>query len=345
MDHFAEKLDIFLTEYYEKFGNSGILRVTLKDVTLYERYMGFANKGQQRPFTKDSMFNFYSLSKPFLALGLMKLKEKGLVDIDVHPSVYVPEAKGFDPRVTIRHMLHHVSGLPDFIQTADFPHKYPTGYPEQMRQHLLELASFPQVFDPGTQTMYANINMNIPALIIENVTSLPYWEYMQREVFDPLGMITAKVDRQDLNVPNRVTGYEEIDGQIQAIDRWLHWMHGAGDMIGTVEDVYYLNKAIKHKLLLRPETWDEILQPWPGHSFSMGCRVNQWHGKTRIVHNGGAPGFRTLHMQLPEDDLDIIYLSNSGWGDARTDLSEAVFAAFYNEENSAEALQMDTGYI
>lgn len=345
MQNFTNKLDTFLTEYYEKFGNSGILRVTSKDVTLYERCMGFSDREHQRPFMKDSMFNLYSLSKPFLAIGLMKLKEKGLVDIDAHPGVYVPEAKGFDPRVTIRHMLHHVSGLPDFIQTADFPHKYSTGNPEQMREHLLELAAYPQQFAPGEQTMYANINMNISALIIENITSLPYCEYMQREVFDPLGMATAKLDSPDLHLPHRVIGYEETDGQIHPIDPWLHWMHGAADMIATVDDVYCLNKAIKHRLLLRPETWEEILRPWPGHSFSMGCRINQWHGKTRIVHNGGAPGFRTLHLQLPEDDLDIIYLSNSGWGDARTDLSEAVFAAFYGEKGSAEALQMDTGYI
>jgi CubicO group peptidase (beta-lactamase class C family) len=345
MEDFAKKLDTYLAEYYEKFGNSGILRVTLKDVTLYERYMGYADRDARRPFTEKSMFNLYSISKPFLVLGLMKLKEKGLVDLDAHPGVYVPEAKGFDPRVTIRHMLHHVSGLPDFIQTADFPHKYPTGHPEQLREHLLELASYPQQFEPGTQTMYANINMNIGALIIENVTGLPYCIYMQQEVFDPLGVTTAMPDHAGLIVSDRVTGYMEADGKIQPIDRWLHWMHGAGDMIGTVDDVYCLNKAIKHKLLLRPETWEEILKPYPGRSFSMGCRVNDWHGKTRIVHNGGSPGFRTLHIQLPEDDLDIIYLSNAGWGDARTDLSEAVFSAFYGEKNSAEALQIDTGYI
>jgi len=98
----------------------GVLRITLKDSIIYQKNIGLANIRENRPFTDRSMFTLYSLSKPFCVIGLLKLKDRGLVDIDVHPSVYVPEAKGFDERVTIRHMLHHISGLPDFEQNADF---------------------------------------------------------------------------------------------------------------------------------------------------------------------------------------------------------------------------------
>ena len=78
----------------------------------------------------------------------------------------------------------------------------------------------------------------------------------------------------------------------------------------------------------------------------LGCNVRQWHGKKRITHNGGSRGFRTLHIQLPEDDFDIIILSNSGFGDARGDISEMVHDAYYGNEDKTKAVfEMDKGYI
>lgn len=326
---------------------SGMLRVTVKDNILWEHYVGFANWESRTPFCNNSVFSFYSLSKPFLAIGLMELKESGRIDIDSHPARYVPEADGFCRDVTIRQMLHHTSGLPDFMQSASFQ-KFPgkTGYPADLRGQLRELATFPQFFAPGTGCKYANINMILCALAIENITGMEYADYMQEAVFQPLGMNRARVDRPGLEVPNRVTGYTQSDGVAIPCGSCLHWMHGAGDIIGTMDDVYCLNRAIKHRLLLAKESWNEILTPSPVCSFGMGCRVNDWHGKQRIIHNGGFTGFRTLHIQLPEDDFDLIVLSNSGWGSAREDLSEIIYEAFYGWDGSKRThIELDKGYI
>ena len=121
---------------------------------------------------------------------------------------------------------------------------------------------------------------------------------------------------------------------------------GAGDVISTIDDVYCLNLAIKHKKLLTPESWEKILTPAPINVFGLGCQVWDWHGKKRIQHNGGSSGYRTLHIQLPEDDLDMILLSNYGFGEARWSLANAVYTAFYGEtEVQGEAEAMDGGYI
>ncbi len=342
----CDKLDRFIDEYYEQNKNSGYLRITLKDEIIYERAVGFADIENELEFTKDSKFTFYSLSKPFCAIGLLKLKDRGLVNIDLHPSKYLPEAKGFDERVTIRQLLHHTSGLPDFVQTAEFHKKYASGLPLQMREHLKELVNYPMVFAPGTKSMYANINFIICALIIENVSGMKYAEYMKNEVFAPLGMLSATVDAEDLMIEHRVKGYELTDDKIVPVDRLLNWLLGAGDIVGSADDVYCLNKAIKHRSLLTSDTWDEILTPSPLNSMGMGCTVTQWHQKTRITHNGGSRGFRTLHVQLPEDDFDIIFLSNAGWGNARNDFAEAIYEAYYGNDNThSEDIKMDVGYI
>ena len=84
----------------------------------------------------------------------------------------------------------------------------------------------------------------------------------------------------------------------------------------------------------------------PDVHMGKGCTITQWHGKHRITHNGGHTGFRTLHVQLPEEDFDLIFLSNSGYGDARNAISEMVYRAFYGDPaEEGAALAMDRGYI
>lgn len=340
---FKQKMDKFIDEYCKLYKFSGSFRVTKNDEVIYERFMGYSDVENKTPINKNSKFNFYSLSKPFCAIGLLKLYDKGLVDLDKHPGEYIPEAKGFGEAVTIRQILHHTSGLPDMEQTEDFFESMDL----TIRENIKILSKSPSFFKPGQDVRYANINFNIPALIIENITGMSYAEYMTKEVFEPLDMKTADFDGKDCKNLERVKSYE-IDGSTLVEvkpNSHLYNMFGAGDIVGTLDDVYALNNAIKNKLLLKPETWEMVLTPGLG-SFGMGCRVFDWHGKKRITHNGGSIGFRTLHVQLPEDDFDFILLSNSGYGNSREAFSEAVYEAYYGKDNEkSKKFEMDAGYI
>ena len=191
--------------------------------------------------------------------------------------------------------------------------------------------------------------MCLCALIIENVTGRFYSEYMKTEVFEPFGMKTAVVDNETLFIENRVQGYTLIDGKFKETEKGHDWMFGAGDIVGTLDDVYALNRAIKNKTMLKPETWQQILTPYPINSFGCGCMVSDWHGKLTVTHNGGHLGFRTYHKQILEDDFDLILLINGVFlgGSIRIDLSEIIYSAFYedNPMASGEKLELDKGYI
>ena len=335
-----------IQQYCEKNHISGVLRVTINGKTVHEQSMGFADFEKRIPFSRDSMFSFYSLSKPFCAIALLKLVDRGMISADDHPAKYVPEAADFDPNVTIRHLLTHTSGLPDFEQFTIFAEEYAPGYAKFTRDHLKALAKYPSYFPAGTGAMYANINFVLCALIIENVSGLPYAKFMKTEIFEPLNMSTAVVDNESLTIPHRVKGYELSNQTLIEVSKSYDWMFGAGDIVGTVDDVYCLNKAIKNRLLLSNETWQMLLTPSPLNQMGMGCTISNWHGKYRITHNGGHTGFRTLHIQLPEDDFDIIFLSNSGFGEARGDISEMVYQHFYGSTTeTAQSIEMDKGYI
>jgi CubicO group peptidase (beta-lactamase class C family) len=277
---------------------------------------------------------------------LLKLKEKGLIDLDVHPKKYLKEAEGFNQSVTIRHLLHHVSGLPDFEQQIEFCKQFDHGYPEETLTQLALLSKLPSYFEPNTNGLYANINFIIPALIIEKVTGQKYADYMAKEVFAPLGMKTAVVDNPTLYIENRVQGYQLKDGVRMPIEKSHDWLLGAGDIVGTVEDVYCLNLAYKNKRLLSEDTWKEIVTPSPINNMGLGNTILNWHGKLRINHNGGHYGFRTMHLQLPEDDFDVILMCNSGYGSPREDISEMIYQAFYGDNGAlSDKLEMDKGYI
>lgn len=243
-------------------------------------------------------------------------------------------------------MLYHTSGLPDFEQTGDFAEKYAPGYSKYIREHLKILTGYPSYFAPGTSALYANVNFVLCALIIENVTGIPYPEYIKKEVFEPLDMKCAVVDNESFFIPDRVKGYELQNGKVSEVSKSHNRLLGAGDIVATADDVYRLNIAIKNRLLLKSDTWKEILTPSPVSGMGMGCTVSAWHGKERITHSGGHVGFRTLHIQLPENDFDIIFLSNSGWGNARNDIPEAIYSTFFEKSNGlSDKVEMDVGYI
>ena len=347
MDTFAQRMDAYLDRYCELYRFSGILRVTHRDEILYERCIGMADIEHEIPVTRDSVFTLYSMSKPFCAIGLLRLADLGLIDPMAHPGNYVPEAKNFHPALTLLDLLQHCSGLPDFSQYNAEVRQTFLEEPFDLRKIIALLAEKPANFVPGASTHYANINFALPALLIENVTGRSYADYMREEVFLPLGMKTAVVDRQNLLVPHRVRGYDISGKDFVAAGKDLELMFGAGDILGTVEDIYCLNLAIKHRKLLKSETWEKILTPSPISPFGLGCSVVVRDGRTMIQHNGGHLGFRTLHQQFPAEDLDIILLSNCGFGNSRSTLSDAIQLAFFGkpETKQEEEIVMDAGFI
>jgi len=339
-----EKMHRAILEYCDANRISGSLRITRGETVLYREDFGFACRETGERFTPESRFTYYSMSKPFCAFGFLKLVDAGLVSLDEHPGRVIPELRGLYPAVTFRHMLHHVSGLPDF-GIDDIPVDKVVANGDDLRSCLSLLKEIPLGFEPGTQGKYCNMNFNLPALAIENLTGLAYGEYLEKEVLLPLGMTHTRVDHPGLLVPHRVQGYLLQNGKVMPTPRRVSCMLGAGDLVGTLEDAGALRRAVKEKLLLKPETWEQVLTPSPLNQMGMGCKVRRWHGKLEVRHNGGSTGFRTLHMFLPEDDTDILFFSNSGWGDARKEISERIHTHLYGSDGTVDSTPMDTGYL
>jgi CubicO group peptidase (beta-lactamase class C family) len=339
-----EQLDKWIDRYCEVFPFSGILRITKEEKLVYKRCIGLANREHGIPITPETRFRLYSMTKPFCAIALLLLCDRGLVDLDAHPGKYVPLASKLHPKVTLRTLLNHSSGLPDFSLSPEFSllqYQVPVNY-----QNLFDCVSnIPMNFEPGTGSNYCNFNFFLASLVIEAVSGEQFESFIQREVFDALGMENTTIDEVSKLVEKRASGYEINGREIVAAPYLnINWMKGAGAAIGTAQDVYQLNRAIKNQKLLKKETWKQVFTPTTA-GYGLGCTVSNWHGKERYTHNGGYYGFRTLHIQLPEDDFDIILLSNMGFGNARMAFSEAIYQIFYeNYQSAGKQLAMDPGF-
>lgn len=274
----------------------------------------------------------------------MRLVDQGRASLDDHPGKYVEEAKKLHPAITMRMLLNHTSGLPDFSQSEEYL-KIRYTYPVDIRAMIDCIASLPMNAEPGTTVRYINAGFFLTSVVTESIAGLPWREYIEKEVFQPLGMEHSGIDQVPLILPDRAAGYD-FSGMdiVQPPHLFADWMMGAGAGYATVDDVYQLHTAVRDRLLVSETAWKEILTP-SGGAFGLGCSVSSWHGKLRYQHNGGFTGFRTLHVHLPEDDFDIILLSNMGFGNARTAFSEAIHALYYEGETAAsDQPRMDAGY-
>lgn len=337
-----ESLKLWLEKYAKETGYSGNLLLSHKGETIFENSTGYADREEKIPLEMNSKFRFYSISKQFTAIAMMLLWEQGLVDLDAHPSRYLPYAKDLDSRVTIRNLLQHTSGLQE-ITTPAFSEV--PGKPD-FAEAVMELAKKPLDFEPNTGENYRNTGFVIASLIIEKLSGMPLHEYLQEKVFKPFGMETACCELGDKPIEGMVTGYEKVNGQIVP-GRYLNApsFFGAGYVVGTVYDLQNFYRSVMEKRLLKPETWDLIYTRSEVGQFGFGCIPFQWDGRLTYQNNGGHIGFRTIHRLLPEMDFDIILLSNSAWDDARTDVMNAVHK-FYLGGAEADLFQpeMDKGF-
>lgn len=338
----SEKLRAWLADYAEKTEFSGNLLISHKRETIFESSIGFANRERRIPLQMGSKFRYYSLSKPFTAIAIMLIWEQGLVDLDAHPSKYLPYAKELDSRITLRMLLQHTSGLKE-ITTAAFSE---VSVKPDFETAVAELAKQPLDFAPGTGENYRNTGFVIASLIVEKLSGMPFHKFLQEKVFKPFGMETACCELAEASVEGLVTGYEKADGSIVP-GRYLNMpsFMGSAYVVGTVYDLQSFYRAMQEKRLLKPETWELIFTRSEVGQFGLGCIVFSWDGRLTYQNNGGHVGFRTIHRLLPEEDFDIILLSNTAWGDARTDIMNAVHKFYLDGANvDLHQPEMDKGF-
>lgn len=301
----AVRMDAYLTSLTQQNIFSGAVLVAHRGEVVLSRGYGLANREDGLAAGANSRFRLASVSKPLTAVGVLRLVAGGHVRLDASICTYLNPCPATWQPITVEHLLRQSSGLPNYTDFANFPavEQLPAT-PEQVVARFRDL---PLGFTPGTLYHYTNSNYVLLALIIEQVAGMPYTEYMQRELFTPLGMRNSGVDPGDFSPLEGSRGYA---GAVRDIPLDVSNLYGAGDLYASVEDLYIFVKALRGGALLPEPLMAQLQTPGPGR-YAMGWMVEQRGARRVISHPGWMSGAATWLGFYPDDDLVIVVLSNN----------------------------------
>lgn len=273
---------------------------------------GYANLEQQTPITADSAFRLASVSKQFTAMAVMVLAEDGSLSYDDPVSRYLPALAPYDG-VTIRQMLTHTSGLPEYYDVIDSS----AGMPRNADALALLGTISEPAFAPGERYEYSNPAYDMLAPLVESVSGKDFATFMRERVFGPAGMRSSLIfDHTEPAIPHRVTGYEPDGAGFQLNDYDpLNHIVGSGGMYSTLNDFYRWDQVLYSERLVSRATLDEAFTParlnnGKSTDYGFGWRIDDYKGQRRVRHGGSWVGFRTHIARYPDVGLSVVILSN-----------------------------------
>ena len=233
----SKKIDSLFMGWTEANHPGGSIGIMKNGSVIYSKAFGLASLEYQIPNTVETIFNVGSVSKQFTAMGIVLLQERGLLSVDDDIRKYLPDMPDFGHKITIRHMLHHTSGMRSLHAMLGLAgwRDDDSRTNEDLYRFMLKQKDLN--FIPGDEYLYCNTGYMLMVNIIENVTKEKFPQWMKINVFNPLGMKdTYAEDRYDRIVPNNATSYYNTgDGFFRAVEYWGYV--GSGNVHSTTSDL------------------------------------------------------------------------------------------------------------
>jgi len=317
----------------------------------YGRGYGVANMDWKVPLTTSSVFDIGSVSKQFTATAIALLDMDGVLSIDDDVHRWIPELPDYGHRLTIRHLLNHTSGVRDYLTLLsmagfDFDDVFDEqdGIDVIVRQKALN-------FTPGAEYLYSNSGYLMLANIVRRATGESLRTFLERRVFDPLGMAHTSIwDRNTEILAERATGYAPDREHGWRIDHaWNFQMGGDGQVITSIEDLAkwdanFYDPVVGGPGLLERLQTRGILNSGDTIAYAMGLSIGRYRGLRRVEHGGAWAGFRAQLTRFPEQRTSVIVECNradASPGQYATAVADLVLADAFTEEPTLVAAAPD----
>jgi N-acyl-D-amino-acid deacylase len=284
---------------------------------------GYADLERRIPITPETPFRLASVSKQFAAMAIMILAERGKLDYDDPLVDYLPELARFGDQITIRHLLTHTSGLPDYYDALEAQSSGTMPDTESAMRFLVGWGE--PLFPAGERYEYSNPGYEMLALVVERASGQSFGQFLEDNIFRPLGMHTTTVVRasSEPEIHHRALGYSRTEDGFELDDEHpLNHIIGSGGIYSTVTDLYLWDQALYGDKLVQPSTLEEAWSPvrlgsGDENSYGFGWRIGRYGGLgRRVAYAGGWLGFSTFIVRYPERRFSVIVLSNLGDFDA-----------------------------
>lgn len=276
---------------------------------------GLANVEWGIPIAPDTVFHIASLTKQFTAVAILMLKERGLVSLDAPIETCLSEFQALGRRVTVRRLLNHTSGIQTYTTLAN--HFDGTAQRRfALKDLVARIVTLPFDFEPGERRLYNNSGYVLLGAIIERVSGMKYRDFLDCEIFRPLGMAQTGYLFDEPIVPKRAAGYARgRNGVENTAYESATYYHAAGGLGSTVLELAKWDRAIRNNRLISAESFAEMLQPTvlnDGSEFpyGYGWGTAEYSGRRIYHHAGGVSGFACHMLHCRDEDLTTIVLSN-----------------------------------
>jgi D-alanyl-D-alanine carboxypeptidase len=304
----AEKCASYMDARMKISKFSGSIIVARNGEVLFERGYGLANVEHTVPNLPKTKFRLASVSKQFVATGIMILEHEGKLKVDDKLEKHLPDCPKAWAEVTLAQLMSHTSGVPENLRPALFQGKWPLPVGSS---HVYDVVKDkPLDFKSGEKWSYSNTGYDLLGLIIEKINGKPYGDFLKERIFDPLGMHDTGVDSRPLVLKDRAYNYGLQKGEYviaQYID--MSAVYAAGSIYSTVEDLLKWDNALYTEKILPQESFKRMWTPVKSN-YGFGWTITQRWGKKVITHNGGLPGCTTTIEHHPETKLFMAVLCN-----------------------------------
>jgi CubicO group peptidase (beta-lactamase class C family) len=289
---------------------------------IYERGYGFANLDWDIPSATDTVFYVGSVSKQFTAAVIALLAEEGAVDLDENIREYFPEIPKYVRPITVRHLVHHTSGLRDIYTLMSLAGiRLEDVFTDEQAIELIA-AQRETNFEPGSEYLYSNSGYFLLAQLVERVSGKTLREFAEERIFVPLGMKDTHFhDRPSHIVGRRAISYQDsdLDGHQEFQVSYLGNFDkvGAGGLYTTVRDLllwdhnFYSGDVGGQPFLDLIHTRG-ALNDGSQLTYAFGLTVDEYRGLKTVSHGGSMMGFKAAYLQFPEQRFSVIATCNLG---------------------------------
>lgn len=316
---------------------------------VYTHAYGLAHVAPDKAATPEMRYSIGSISKQFTAAAILMLQEQGKLKLDDPVGKYVPGLTHGDA-VTIREILSHTPGYQDY-----WPEDYlmtPMMKPATAQEIVDKWAKKPLDFEPGTKWQYSNTNFVIAGLIVEKVSGEKLMDFLEQQIFHPLGMKSVwDSDETKLTQTDATPYIRYALGPLRlAPKEGRGWMFAAGELAMTAHDLALWDESLMQRSLMKPESYKEMftevkLKDGQGTHYGLGVEVQQRDGHLSIEHSGEVTGFVSDNEVLVDDGVAVAVLTNhmAGGAEEIAQLAAATVAGTKHTATEEQALNIYRG--
>lgn len=280
---------------------------------------GLANVELNVAATPETIYQTGSVGKQFAAMAVMILVEEGKLSLDDKISKYIDATPPAWSGITVRHLLTHTSGIPDYAgdvgplgnQVIDLRQDYTE------EQLVAAFTKMPMDFAPGEKWSYSNTGYALLGIIIRRVTGAFYGDVLQEHIFRPLGMTSTRIISEADIVPNRSSGYRLVDGQLKNQEWVSPTLNTTADgaLYTSVLDLAKWDAALDARKFLKPSSYDAMWSPvklnnGKTYPYGSGWFLSDENGKKVVSHDGAWQGFTMNITRHLHERLTVIVMTN-----------------------------------